>query len=334
MSDEQIKEENLDTPLPEVDLRTEIQNAVAKSKEDTVEPEDKPARKRAEDGKFAKEDKIEEELVDVPLEPLVKPPAALSAEAKEKFNELPDWAKKEWVKREEETHKGFTRHDEDRQFGKSLKDVISPYMPIISAEGGTPLTAIQDLLNTAYILRTAPPQQKSQLFAKLANQFGVDLGQLPQPANINPDVQALQQQVQHLTGYINQAQNTQKQQEQAQIDGQINAFASDPKNVHFEAVKAHMAALLKEGLAEDLQDAYDQAVYARPDIRSTLLQSLQQDTEAKQIAEKKAKAEAARKASGSVTGSPGVSVPVNGTVSDRSLRDDLRANLRAVQSRV
>ena len=93
-----------------------------------------------------------------------------------------------------------------------------------------------------------------------------------------------------------------------------------------------MAALLKDGLAKDLQDAYDQAVYARPDIRSTLLEQQLAEKEAKRVADAKAKADAARKASGSVTGSPGATAPSKSNVPERSLREELVANLAAARN--
>lgn len=308
-----------------VDLRTEIKQAMGDSK----------TRARDESGKFFKQEtevKVEPEIKEGPLEQkLSRVPAAWSAGNKAKFNELPDWAKQEISRREDEVHKGFTKFDEERQFGKSLKDIISPYMPIIQAEGGTPLTAVQDLLNTAYILRTAPPHQKSQLFHKLAQQYGVPLGEQSPAGNIDPNVQALQQEVANLKGYINQTVTTQQQQEKASIDGQIESFAADPKNIYFSDVRNEMIALLNSNSASSLQDAYDMAVWARPDIRPSLQASQQQEIEAKRIADTKAKADAARKAGSSVIGSPGVYAPVNGAVPDRSLRDELRANFRAVE---
>lgn len=318
-----VEEPKLEEPKEPGDLRAELKQAM-----ETAKDPDKKGRTRDETGKFAKAD---DPQPDLPKEekPQARVPAAWSAANKSKFGELPDWAQQEINRREEEVHKGFTKWDEERQFGKQLKDVISPYMPIIQAEGGTPLTAVQDLLNTAYILRTAPPQQKSQLFHNLARQYGVDLGQQP-GANTDPTVAALQQQVAQLSGYINQTVNQQKQHEQESITSQIEAFAADPKNIYFNDVRNVMVGLLQSEAASTLQDAYDMAVYARPDIRSSLLATQQQDTEAKRVADKAAKADAARKAGGSVTGSPGISAPANGSVPNRSLREELQANMRAV----
>lgn len=339
---------NEEEEVKEVSLRDEITNAMKEVAEkepikdelpkeeapkdivpDTAEQ--KPARNEA--GKFAKKQKSEDiDAVD-PVKPEPKPeikvPNSWSAASKAKWADLPAELQTEINKRETEIHQGFTRMDEDRQFGKSLKDVISPYMPIIQAEGGTPVTAIQSLLNSAYVLRTGTPQAKSQLFHQLAHQYGVDLTQIPQgQVKTDPQLQAIQSELMQLKNERQNELTMREQQERSNLQSQIDTFAADPKNGHFEAVKADMAALLQGGRAKDLQEAYDMAVWARPDIRSTLIQSQTSELEAKRVAEAKAKADAARRASVSVKGGPGAAAPTNSAVTNRSLREELVANYR------
>jgi len=99
--------------------------------------------------------------------------------------------------------------------------------------------------------------------------------------------QLLEQQIQR-----NQ-QSVQQQHEQA-LNSEIAQFAAEPNHEHFETVKLHMASLLQGGQAKTLQDAYEQAIYANPTTRSTVLQ--QQVTAAQE--EAKRKAQAAKTASG------------------------------------
>lgn len=346
MSEEEIKD---------LSLREEIASAMeeAKTKEEPIEEvvapkvklgEDKneeiketeDKRSRDEAGKFAKKEtkqkeaskeNISEVRSDAKTE--IKAPNSWSANAKTKWTEIPTELQAEINKRETEIHQGFTRMDEDRQFGKALKDIVQPYMPIIQAEGGTPVTAIQALLNSAYVLRTGTPQAKTQLFQQLAQQYGVDLAQISQgQVKVDPQLQAIQSELVQLKSDRQQEITMREQQQREALQGTIDAFAADPAHVHFEVVKPHMVALLKGGLAKDLQDAYDQAVHARPDIRSTLLQSQSAELEANRIADAKAKADKARKASVSVRGGPGATAPTNSTVSNRSLREELVANFR------
>lgn len=299
--------------------------------ESPAETEEKAARARDASGKFAKKVEPSDVVIGPPHVDAPKPataPQSWSAAAKAKWNELPPEFQQEMLKREDDVHKGFTKLDDERNFGRQLKDVITPYMPQIIAEGGTPAGAVKDLLNTAYILRTASPQQKGQLIMRIAQQYGADLSQVSEQAYVDPTIQQLQNEIAQLKGQFSGAEVSKQQQEQAALNQNIAAFAADPKNVHFETVKADMAALLQGGRAKDLQDAYDMSVWARPDIRSTLIQQQSAEMEAKRNADIKSKADAARMAGGSVKGGPGVAIPNTGSP-NRSLREELEAQFRA-----
>lgn len=269
-----------------------------------------------------------------PSAPAVRPPDAWSPAAKSKFAELPQDIQAEIQRREEEVHKGFTKFDEERVLGKQIKDVIGPYMPMIRAEGGNEREAISNLLQTAYTLRTATPEAKRDLILGLAQQYGVNLGQQqfqPQGAyGVDPTVQQLQGQVQQLTQYINGQQETAEQHENAQTQRMIQSFASDPANLYFNDVKPQMALLLQNGQAATLQEAYEQACWAKPDIRPLMLQSQEKQA----LSKKQEQANKARNAAGSVSGAP-----IGGSSSTQkpagSLRDELRQQFAAIkQSRV
>lgn len=306
-------------------------------KPDVVEPE-KATKSRGEDGKFKAAEQIDKEPKIVATSDLKAPtvtpttdtPRSWQNEQRTKLlaTATPE-LRAEIAKREQEFEKLATRQDDERNFGKQLKEVITPYMPIIQAEGGNPVAAVQNLLNTAYIMRTANPEQKTQLFMNLAKQYGVDLSQASQPSPyIDPQVETLQQRIQRLENERLQDTQRTQQQEQATLQRQIEAFATDPAHPHYETVKADMAALLAQGRAKDLDDAYEKACWVHPDIRSTLQQSQLQAAEEKRVADIKAKADQARRAGGSVNGGPGISVPNIGNP-NRSLREELEANFRS-----
>lgn len=268
-----------------------------------------------------------------PAAPVVRPPDAWSPAAKSKFAELPADIQAEIQRREEEVHKGFTKFDEERVLGKQIKDVISPYMPMIRAEGGNEKEAISNLLQTAYTLRTAAPAVKRDLILGLAQQYGVDLGlqQQFQPQNgygADPTVQQLQSQVQQLTQFINGQQQTVKQQEDAQTQSMIQSFASDPANLYFEDVKPHMAALLQNGQAATLQEAYEQACWARPDIRLLMLQSQEKQA----LAKKQEQANKARAAAGSVAGGTPLGGGTQALSPAQSVRDELQQQFAALKT--
>lgn len=254
------------------------------------------------------------------------PPQSLSASAKAAWKNTPPEVRADIIRREKEVEQGFTKLDEDRQFGKALKDVVAPYMPMIQSEGGTPITAVQSLFNTAYVLRTATPQKKGELLVQLAQEFGAELPNGTNAVQPDSEISQLKNKIFELENNIRQQPEVFKQQqERSQVKRDVDAFAANPKNVHFEKLKPVMASLLENGTAKDMQDAYDKAQWADPDIRSSLLVEQNKASEAKRVAEIKAKADAARKAGASVTGSPGHGQGLNGTNSNGSLRDDISA---------
>lgn len=271
------------------------------------------------------EDSEEETAIEEEIEP---PPQGLSAKMKEKWKTLDPEVRQELARREEDFHKKLTASDSEYHLGKKMKDVISPYMPIIQAEGGTPEGAVKDLLNTAYILRTGQPQQKAQLLMQVAQQYGVDLQQAMQPQEqVHPALAQMQQELAMLRQQANPEvikQQLQEQMESDNIMAQVNAFAGNPANKYFEQVKPLMASLLSSGAAQDLQEAYDRACYADPTIRSTLLAEQNKANEAKRKAEIQRK----KQASASVVGSPDGTSP-NAKAPNKSLEDELREAINA-----
>lgn len=320
---EQPKEQSLRESLAQ-GLKEARDNA---AKADKPQAPKAPETKTAEAGKPTATTAVDKNLQQ-PKATIAAPPS-WSAPAKAKFSTLDPVLQNEILKREKEVHQKFTAMDEERGLGKSIKEASAPYEAIIRAEGGDAVKAFKDFLNHAYLLRTASPQQKGQMLLQIAQRYGADLRVNPNQ-QVNPEVQQLQKTVQQLQWEREQERLNQQQQTQATIQAQIEAFSAKPENVHFETVKADMAALLSGGRAKDLQEAYDMAVWARPDIRSTLLQAQVAEAEAKKRQEAQAKVAAARKAGSSVVGSPGVTP--SALPADRSLRDELRANLAAARA--
>lgn len=254
--------------------------------------------------------------------PTAAPPAWSNA-TKAEWGKLPEAVRSEILKREADVHKGFTKMDEERSFAKQMQQATAPYEALIRASGVSVPQAVSEVLNTAYILRTADPQTKARAIAQVCQQYGVDLNLLAQPqGQVDPQVGALQQQLAQLQNQFVQRQQAERQQVENQVLTSIDAFAQDPKHPHFHAVQAEMGALMQAERAKDLEEAYQMAIWARPDIRSQLLA----ETTAQQTADtqKRLKAEKARHKGGSVRGGPGGYTPPV-TNPNASVRETLEA---------
>lgn len=265
------------------------------------------------------------------LTPSNRFPEAMRAE----LSKLPPAVIQQLNAREEQVHQELTRNSEERKTGSEFNKAVAPYMAQIRSENTTPINAVAELFNMAYFLRTATPQQKGAFLWRTAQQFNADMRQVQQGQAVpqqqfNPQINAITQQVNTLQQQLKQQQDQKAAAEQEAITSQINTFKADAAHPHFDAVALDMAAMLQAGRAQNLQDAYDKAIFANPEIRSIVMAEQVKADEQKRVADQKAKADAARKAGSSVRGGPGSGANKNGKVPQKSLRDEIAANLRAV----
>jgi len=213
-----------------------------------------------------------------------------------------------------------------------MRQIVAPYEAIIRAAGGTIPGAVSDVLNTAYILRTADPQTKARTIAQVCQAYNIDLKLVAQPqGDVNPQVAQLQQELQQLKSQWTQRQQQEHQQLENQVLTQVEAFGQDPKHPHFKAVSAHMGALMQAGEAKDMEQAYEMAVWARPDLRAQLLAAQTAQQTATQ--QTRQRTEKARAKAVSVRGGPGgyTAPAVN---PNASVRESLMAAVEEVNSRI
>ena len=353
---EQISvEESVAQAIKEVEEKENVEQpeAIEKVEETDNEPNEEGAKARDESGKFVKKEtespkkearekqpqKIKPEASKEAEKPEVRDtaPQSWGAAVKGKWAELPQEVRAEIAKRENDIHQMMTRHDGELRMGREMKDVISPYMPIIAAEGGTPATAVQSLLNTAYLLRTGTPEQKRNLIQQVAQQYGVDLSQTNQnQPQIDPAIKQVMDRLSGIEQKFTDQTNLQHRLTNDKIISEIQAFAANPQNVHYAAVENSLAphiAQIKAGnptmsTAEILQEAYQAACWANPQIRASLISAQEQEQAEKRKAELAKKKQAAV----SVTGSPGHKTPSSTTKEKRSVEDDVRDALDEIMS--
>jgi len=259
---------------------------------------------------------------------IAAPPATWSAGAKAIYSTLPEVARKEIAKREQDYARGIQQHAEAAKGYNTLMREFQPYEAMIRAENGTPEIAIRSLLQTAYQLRSGTPQDRGNLVMQIARQFGADLtphlqGRQEQPDGQNlSQVQTLVQQM--VAPHLQKIQSWEQQQAQAQQNqhmqleqetkGQIEAFQSatnedgSPKHLYFENVKGLMSAYFANGQAQSLEQAYDMACWANPEVRAALQADMQRSAEAQRLAEAKRKAQEAGKAGFNVSGQGSVGI--------------------------
>ena len=292
-----------------------------------------------EQGKFAsKFPPDQSQAPNTPDKPRVDMPKSLRLELKDHWEKAPPELQQAFAQRDADYEKGITGYKTRDAEARAITEQFAPYEWILRNEGSTPAQAIAPLLQTAALLRTGTPAQKSQAVAHMIQQFQIPLDQISAHFGGNAPVQQdshyndLAQQVQQLTQHITQQQYQAQKTNENRALSVIQQFAGDPANMHFEAVSDRMLQLLQAPQVlgdtsqmserEKLQLAYDTAVRLDPQLAQSLYAQQQQQAQAS------AQVQRARTAAVSVRGAPGGSV--NPAINQHDRRAVIANALRSI----
>ncbi len=194
------------------------------------------------------------------------PPPGWAAEAKAVFSTLPPAVQQAVVKREQEVSAGFAQYAQAKQ---QLEHVIAPRRQYYAGDGVSDVQAIDNIWKWFEALKNSP----QEAMPALAQMFGYDLSTVtpgaPQSSSqVSPEVAALKAEVARLSGQVGQVTGTFEQQQTAARRAELAAFAKDKP--HFETVRVTMGRLMQSGIAQGLDDAYQQAVKLSPDAQAAI----------------------------------------------------------------
>ncbi len=225
-----------------------------------------------------------------------RPPSSWRPTARAAWAALPEAVRSEIYKREGDYLHAQADLRENATIGREINGIISPYRAMIEAERSTPAATMQDLLQTSAVLRTGSQVQKYQTMVNIANRFGIDLrdlaarlaggrpngqnGQQPagQPAQYrDPRVDTLLQNMR--TQEQNQAAAVVRETENQALSWMNEADAKgNPLRPYAGDVVEDMVPLLPVIKAANpnwtnaqvMQNAYERAIWANPEIRALL----------------------------------------------------------------
>lgn len=267
-----------DTAQPEA--ATTVETPATPAVESTPE-----SRARDESGRFAKTTPAEPveqaPVLDVPAAPPAKAaPSSWRKEVAEKhWSQFAPEVQDEVLRREADFHKGIEGWRSNADKGRAYEQALAPFQETLKALNVDGVTAVTELMKADHVLRHAPESVKVQKILELANVYGIDLQK-----QFSPDVARYEQELFHTREQLKNFQSQQENASKEALNSDIEAFKAAPGHEHFEAVRAHMAALLQGGQAKDLNDAYEQAVYANPQTRNAVLEQQRQAQRAKAAA--------------------------------------------------
>lgn len=218
-------------------------------------------------------------------------------EMDQEWKALPEKAREQIYRREQQFHDGIGQYKSAASFGSAMAKEMLPYQKIMQEKNVTPQVIVRDIMGALNTMATGTDEAKANQFLQLATQYGINLDTVLSlrqraPGQSVPELTALQREVGELRA-SQQAQTQERERLQREQDDQrVNAFLSDPKNEHAKTVAKEMAALLSSGQADDLADAYNKALWINPDTRKALLDKQEKERQAKEAEQ----AAAARKA--------------------------------------
>ena len=244
----------------------------------------------------------EQPNLEPPAEPPVweRPPASWKKDYHEAWTTADPKLKEYAWKREEEMRAGVQPLLTKAQYADQMQQAIEPYMNNIRGLGIEAPQAVKALMEADNVLRHGSPQQKQAYFAQLAQQYGINMGDVQiQPTD--PNFYAIQNELAQVRGEV---LNWKQQQENAQNEAllsEINQFQS--KAEYFEEARPTMIQLLNSGVAKDLDDAYQKAIRLDNDLFTKHQQASQGAADAAKREASNRAAKAARAAAVSVKSS-------------------------------
>lgn len=250
----------------------------------------KAERRRNEHGQFVARDKVERDPVAAPEKEITDadrrdeqavqpskaagPPTSWSAGEKAEWSKLPPAVQQAVIRRETEINEGGRQWSEQR---KTFEQALAPVSELSTQYGMPASDVVARLVNVEKRLNSP---EAPRVIAELAQAYKVNLAALVNGSQ-QPQSRGAQQQIDpnQLAQWLDQRveQRLSAAQQAQEVTYVIENFADEKDatgksaHEHFNDVKTKMGHLLASGQAADMQDAYDQAVWATPDIRAKLL---------------------------------------------------------------
>ena len=262
---------------------------------------------------------------------VIHAPEHWSAEDRAVFDELPSAAQKSWLRREKEYEKGIQKKAEE---SKALLEAIGPYRDFLKMRGIDEPTAIRTWVAAQQILDTDPVNGLKFLIQQygpqVASALKAEFGQQNEPSGKrdDPDVAKLRQEISVLRNQNKQIETQYHTERQQQAYQQVQNFREEtdangqPVHPFFDEVQDKMRGLLLSGSAQDLQDAYEQAVWTHPKYRESYAEQQRKAAQQEEAKRRQEAANRAKKTARSVNGKGSIPTPAP---KKRTMREDLLA---------
>lgn len=263
-----------------------------------------------------------------------QPPKSWTKEMQAKYATLaPDI--QDYVElREKQMMEGLEMDRSDSNLGRVMRDTMTPYRALFNAQGINEVQAVQSFMNVHYKMTNLPLDERVSYWNKMGQSYGV------QPAGIegqeeqviDPTIRKLQEELNGIKQNLTRSQEATISQAKERVSRDVDEFATDAKHPYFDEVADDIAVMIQGG--NDLESAYEKAVWANPVTRQKELARLHTEQQAS-IREKAMKeADTARKAASLNVRTRDTSrTPTGPKATMRNLDSALEESMREIKSR-
>lgn len=218
------------------------------------------------------------------------------------------------IEREQNYATGISGYKAKAEEAREYVDAMQEFLPLLQQNGLKAGEWIRSLGQAQRVLALGSPQEKIDMFANLAQMYGIPLGAIApaQQGQYDGNTLQLMERIQQLEASVNGVKTWREQEQQTAAQRELAKFSDASKYPHFERVRNTMAQLLETGMANDPDSAYERAVRLDDDAWNAEQQRQAAQQFSTQTANKTAAAAKARQASVSMkSGTPAGHVTSN-----------------------
>jgi hypothetical protein len=252
------------------------------------------------------------------------------------WEKLPDWAKDEIYRREDDFHKGLEPYKSKAQLGERWERLLKPHESVLQQYNIDPEQMLGNLIQAQLKLSLGKPEDRVSMLKQIINDFKIDPTQLGfgPPAEapyIDPNLQALQSELSDVKSRLTAEDQRRAVEVKQKVEAEIQAFRSDPKHDLFDQAANEIAQILKADPKSTLAEAYERATWMNSATRAILLERQAKEAAAAREKEERERAEKAAAANrGSVRTTPRSS---SATAPVGTMEETMRETLKALNAR-
>ena len=192
----------------------------------------------------------------------IEPPRSWKPEYKEVWDKIDPKVQGYIDQRESEMSRGYEQLKPRIELANKVEEVVQPYVKTMRELNIDTPTAIKGLLEADDLLRNGSQEDKEYYFARLAENYGINLNSVGQQAQpVDQNMYSLKNEVNSVRNEINTFKEQQKQHadqlEEQRLISEIDQFRGTKKD--FDIFREDMAWMLQNNQAADLSEAYDKA---------------------------------------------------------------------------